>query len=69
MLQVTTYSTITNYKGVDPNPRYGDDSETLSTEGSFSPIRLYLVLTEEIHGSGPDQYLLVQTLFFNPENE
>jgi len=27
---------ITKYKGVDPNPRYGDSSETLSTEGSFS---------------------------------
>lgn len=27
---------ITNYKGVDPNPRYGDDSESSSTEGSFS---------------------------------
>jgi iron complex outermembrane receptor protein len=27
---------FTNYSGVDPNPRYGDDSETLSTEGSFS---------------------------------
>jgi len=27
---------ITKYKGVDPNPRYGDDSETMSTEGSFS---------------------------------
>jgi iron complex outermembrane receptor protein len=27
---------ITKYKGVDPNPRYGDTSETLSTEGSFS---------------------------------
>jgi len=27
---------ITKYKGVDPNPRYGDDSENLSTEGSFS---------------------------------
>lgn len=27
---------ITKYKGVDPNPRYGDASESLSTEGSFS---------------------------------
>lgn len=27
---------ITKYKGVDPNPRYGDSSENLSTEGSFS---------------------------------
>ena len=27
---------ITKYKGVDPNPRYGDSSESLSTEGSFS---------------------------------
>ena len=27
---------ITKYKGVDPNPRYGDDSENLSTEGSFT---------------------------------
>ncbi len=26
---------ITKYKGVDPNPRYGDSSENLSTEGSF----------------------------------
>jgi iron complex outermembrane receptor protein len=26
---------LTKYKGVDPNPRYGDDSETQSTEGSF----------------------------------
>jgi len=27
---------LTKYKGVDPNPRYGDDSESMSTEGSFS---------------------------------
>jgi iron complex outermembrane receptor protein len=27
---------ITKYKGVDPNPRYGDSSESFSTEGSFS---------------------------------
>ncbi len=26
---------VTKYKGVDPNPRYGDDSESLSTEGSY----------------------------------
>ncbi|MBE3086640.1 MAG: SusC/RagA family TonB-linked outer membrane protein, partial [Bacteroidetes bacterium] len=27
---------FTKYKGVDPNPRYGDDAENLSTEGSFT---------------------------------
>jgi len=27
---------FTKYKGVDPNPRYGDTTETLSTEGSFN---------------------------------
>jgi iron complex outermembrane receptor protein len=26
---------ITKYKGVDPNPRYGDTAETQSTEGNY----------------------------------